>query len=267
MERLRDRISELKQKNGNLLVMTGAGISAESGIPTFRGQEGYWTIGSSVYQPEEMATNQMFSRKPWDVWKWYLYRARVCQDAEPNAGHDAIAGLERFFGERFHLITQNVDGLHLRAGSSTTQTYQIHGHIFSMRCQLECTGELLPLPGEVIGATDDALLKAQLRCPHCGSMTRPHVLWFDEYYNEKFYRFDSALAAAQVADLLLNIGSAGTTNLPNQVAYHVLEHGGTIVDINPAENRFSRMAEQSAGGLVYRRKSAEALHDLIKMLL
>ena len=81
--------------DGNITVLTGAGISAESGIPTFRGPEGYWTVGSAVYQPQEMATFQMFSRMPEEVWKWYLYRMGVCQAARPNDGHSALVAMEK----------------------------------------------------------------------------------------------------------------------------------------------------------------------------
>ncbi len=113
-----DWIATIRQHvppKSRLTVMTGAGISAESGIPTFRGPEGYWTVGSRSYHPQEMATFAMFRRRPDDVWQWYLHRATVCHQAEPNTGHIAIVALETLFGDRFTLITQNVDGLHLRA--------------------------------------------------------------------------------------------------------------------------------------------------------
>ena len=115
-------------------VLTGAGISAESGIPTFRGPEGYWTVGSAEYHPQEMATVRMFEQAPDDVWAWYLYRLGVCRRAQPNAGHLALVEMEALLGDRFTLITQNVDGLHLQAGNSPQRTFQIHGNISFMRC-------------------------------------------------------------------------------------------------------------------------------------
>ena len=99
-------------------MLTGAGVSAESGIPTFRGREGYWTVGSTEYHPQEMATLQAFEAMPEEVWRWYLYRLGACREAQPNQAHRAIVRLEERLGDRFCLITQNVDGLHLRAGSS-----------------------------------------------------------------------------------------------------------------------------------------------------
>ena len=132
--------------HGRLTVLTGAGISAESGIPTFRGPEGYWTVGSREYHPQEMATWAMFRRKPLEVWRWYLYRRHVCGTARPNEGHRALAEIERLFEDRFILITQNVDGLHLRAGSSPQRTFHIHGNVFFMRCAAECSRQIYPIP-------------------------------------------------------------------------------------------------------------------------
>ena len=117
-DRLQDIVQKFKDSRGNITVLTGAGISAESGIPTFRGRDGYWTIGSKEYHPQEMATFHMFTRRPLDVWAWYLYRKTVCAEAVPNAGHRALVELETLFLDRFCLITQNVDGLHLRAGNT-----------------------------------------------------------------------------------------------------------------------------------------------------
>ena len=109
-------------QGGPLVVVTGAGVSAESGIPTFRGKEGYWTVGSRVYQPQELATQAAFRRMPEEIWRWYLYRLGVCRAAAPNPGHVALVELERALGDRFLLVTQNVDGLHPRAGSSPGRT-------------------------------------------------------------------------------------------------------------------------------------------------
>src|SRR3954466_12730475 len=104
MERVLEACRALR--GGNVVVLTGAGISAESGIPTFRGKEGYWTIGAREYQPQELATWEAFQQMPWDVWAWYLYRRGVCRAAEPNAAHAAIVTLDGALGERFALITQ-----------------------------------------------------------------------------------------------------------------------------------------------------------------
>jgi len=105
---------EAAGKHGKVIGLTGAGVSAESGIPTFRGKEGYWTVGSRDYHPQELATHEAFTEMPWEVWAWYLYRRGVCRAAAPNAAHEAFVRLDKALGDRFALITQNVDGLHRR---------------------------------------------------------------------------------------------------------------------------------------------------------
>jgi NAD-dependent deacetylase len=265
---LESAVRGVAEKGGRVVVLTGAGISAESGIPTFRGPEGYWTVGSAEYRPEEMATHAMFSRFPDEVWQWYLYRLGVCRGAEPNDGHRAVVALEGIFGERFTLITQNVDGLHLRAGSSPERTFQIHGNISFMRCAAECGRDLFPIPdpvrpkdkGEPLSDED----RSELRCPHCGGRSRPHVLWFDECYDEDHYRFDSSIRAAVEADLLLTVGTSGATNLPMQVGRIAAERGAILLDVNPSRNPFSEMAER-AGGFFCSGTSGEWLPRIVAM--
>lgn len=252
--------------SGHITVLTGAGISAESGIPTFRGPEGYWTMGSKEYHPQEMATYEMFSRHPEEVWKWYLYRMDTCRRAEPNPGHWALVEMEDLLAGRYILITQNVDGLHLRAGSDPKTTYQIHGNIFFMRCAEQCRRKIYPLPQGLAGKNkDDVLTKAEaevLRCPDCGGWARPHVLWFDETYDEHYFRFNSAMAAAVKTDLLIVVGTAGATNLPNQVAGEVAAHGGVIINIDIEPNVFSRLAEATGRGFFIQQPSASALLEV-----
>ena len=240
---IRKMLATIARGDGRITVLTGAGISAESGIPTFRGPEGYWTVGSQVYQPQEMATFWMFTHQPDEVWKWYLYRMGVCARAEPNPGHLALAEMERRFGDRFTLITQNVDGLHLRAGNTPTRTYQI--------------------PDGVAAKTREERLtdsdRALLRCPLCGARSRPHILLFDESYNEHHYHFYSSLDTARRTALLIVVGTAGATNLPNQVAREVYQHDGVILDINIETNPFAQLAESSLQGFFLREPSAAAL--------
>ena len=254
------------ERHSRITALTGAGISAESGIPTFRGPEGYWTVGSRAYHPQEMATLAMFRQRPDDVWQWYLHRASVCHQAEPNAGHHAIATMADLIGDRFTLITQNVDGLHLRAGSPAPGTYQIHGNIFQVRCASACSSVLRPLPAALIGRRKEAPIddaeRILLTCPDCGERLRPHVLWFDEIYDEAYFRFRSSLATAAKTDLLLIVGTSGATNLPNQVAWTVLTNGGTIFDINPVPNPFSQMAQRSPGGQFIQAPSGRFLPEL-----
>lgn len=254
---LNHALARLRSKpDGRVVVLTGAGISAESGIPTFRGPEGYWQPGSHLvpeavrYRPEELATWAMFSRAPELVWPWYLYRRGVCRAAEPNAAHRALVDLERRLGGRFQLVTQNVDGLHARAGS--TGLFEIHGNIDTMRCLDEdgC-GALTPVPATLdVWPKDrpwDAAARAELVCDRCGGPARPHVLWFDETYDEPNYRWDSTHRAVNDADLLVVIGTAGATSLPNRMAQLAVARGVPIIDVNPNDNPFAEVAARSGG--------------------
>jgi len=239
---------------GPVLFLTGAGISAESGIPTFRGPEGYWTVGSRNYRPEELATRASFRQMPEEIWAWYLYRRSVCRNAEPNAAHLALADLEAELGDGFLLVTQNVDGLHLRAGNSLERTYQIHGNVDFHRCFAECSAPL-PLPvalGETWekGRAIDEATDAHLRCEHCQGPTRPHVLWFDESYDEENFRFQSSLQAIGEASLLVIVGTSGATNLPMQLAAQAYERGLPIVAIGPDDTPFTRLAEGGPGAFL-----------------
>jgi len=262
-------LKDFAKGSGRLTILTGAGISAESNIPTFRGPEGYWSIGSKEYQPQEMATYQMFSQRPDEVWKWYLYRVGVCGKARPNPGHYALVEMEKFFKNQFTLITQNVDNLHLRAGNSLEKTFQIHGNVFFMRCANECGMKIYPIPKDLkkkkkkenLTEKDHELLK----CPNCTSRTRPHVLWFDEMYNEHYYRYHSALKVAGKTDLLIVVGTSGATSLPNQVVWEVKHRDGTIIDINIEENIFSNIAQNSRQGCSIRQPSGAALPDILRV--
>lgn len=263
-------LKEIAQGSGNITVLTGAGISAESGIPTFRGPEGYWTVGAKEYHPQEMATHSMFVRNPDEVWKWYLYRLGVCQNAEPNPGHFALVEMEKRFKDRFTLITQNVDGLHLRAGNTLEKTFQIHGNVSYMRCSDECSTNiyLIPAPvspkakGEALTETD----RRHLQCPECGKRARPHVLWFDEAYNEHHYHFTSSLKVAQETALLIIVGTSGTTNLPSQVAWKAYKNNGVIIDVNIEANPFSNLALKSGRGYFIKEASAAAIPSILNAL-
>lgn len=255
---------------GRITVLTGAGISAESGIPTFRGPEGYWTVGSSVFQPQEMATLDMFRQKPREVWQWYLYRMGVCHRAKPNPGHMALVQLDSLFPDRFTLITQNVDNLHFRAGHRRINTLEIHGNVFYLRCSEECSPKAGPIPNKIgPKEKDDRITQTEwqrLHCPACGALLRPHVLWFDETYNERYYRSESAMEAARNTDLLIVAGTSGATNLPNMVVSEVYRHGGMIIDINIETNPFGRLADSYRFGTVLRQPSSQALPWITEQL-
>ena len=262
-------LQDFAHGSGRITILTGAGISAESGIPTFRGPEGYWTIGSKEYQPQEMATYSMFVKKPDEVWKWYLYRIGVCGKASPNSGHLSLVEMETLFKDRFTLITQNVDNLHLRAGSRLKKTFQIHGNVFFMRCAGECALKVYPIPEDLSRREKNKNLTEKdrnlLMCPDCGSRTRPHVLWFDEMYNEHFYRYHSALNVAGETELLIVVGTSGATNLPNQVVWEVKNRDGVIIDINIEENPFSNLALKSRRGFFLKQPSGKALPSILQV--
>ncbi len=250
-------------------MLTGAGVSAESGIPTFRGKEGYWTVGAREYHPQELATHEAFERMPWEVWAWYLYRRGVCRSAAPNAGHRALVRLGDTLPDRFALVTQNVDGLHSRAGSSDRHVMAIHGDIQRMRCARECVPDRFQIPDLVPalakGEPVSAEVKALLVCGTCGGMARPHVLWFDESYDEERYYFDTVRRIATEAALVIVAGTSAQTNLPWQVVTLGQRAGATIVDINLEDNPFGEIARRSGG--VVRGPAAAALTAIVDRLV
>jgi NAD-dependent deacetylase len=252
--------------DGPIVFLTGAGISAESGIPTFRGPEGYWRVGSRNYHPTEMATAEAFARMPDEVWRWYLFRRGVCRAAEPNAAHRALVELEGHLGDRFLLVTQNVDGLHLRAGQSPGRTYQIHGNIDFCRCADGCGPAVRPLPASLPEAWPSERLlveveRAMLRCA-CGARLRPHVLWFDESYDEPLYRYQSAMRAAQAAAALVVVGTSGATTLPARMCELVAARGAPLLVVDPEPTVFSELAERSRKGRFLRGAAAAVLPAL-----
>ena len=268
-KRLKHLLTEAFGSPGTFVFLTGAGISAESGIPTFRGPDGYWTFGSTVYQPEKMATYSMFRKNPRAVWHWYLYRQSICRKALPNAGHLALVDFEKQYADRFLLVTQNVDNLHLRAGQSPERTYQIHGNLFQVRCAAECGFGIEPMPEGIDYEISKALSEDQwrrLRCPQCGDLLRPHVLWFDEYYDEPHFRWESTMTAATTASLLITVGTSGATTLPAQVVELAHRRGAVTIDINIDENPFSRRADSYKRGLSIRMQSGSALPMLFALM-
>ncbi len=269
METAAELFCQAIQEEGNITVLTGAGVSAGSGIPTFRGPEGFWTVGSREYHPQEIATFSMFARDPESVWVWYLYRMGMCKKATPNAGHEALARLDSILGDRFTLITQNVDNLHIRAGSSESRTFEIHGNIFKTRCASACSEGIFPLPEDLSPKRRGEALtdkeKRSLRCPSCGGWLRPHVLWFDETYNERYFRFESAIHVAENTRLLITVGTTGATTLPNHITNLVFGNRGLMIDINIADNPFARLATQANRGIYVQGESSRILPKLVQV--
>jgi NAD-dependent deacetylase len=264
---LEERLIGFYRKTRKLTILTGAGLSSDSGIPTFRDKDGYWTVGSVNYMPEEMGTFKMFLKKPLEVWKWFLYRQTICSKAIPNIGHFAIKELEDIFGDRFKLISQNVDGLHFKAQSSRDKTYLIHGTLEKTRCGNECSSELYTFPDFPFNKGEDLSNEQidKLKCRKCGSFLRPNVLWFDERYNEKNFKLDSSLRTAKETGLLLIVGTSGATTLPQRIVESVLSRQGIIIDINPNENYFSEIAEKKKNGYSLNGKSSDILPEFVEL--
>ncbi len=266
---LKEKLIQVYKSDKRVTILTGAGVSAESGIPTFRGPEGYWTVGSTNFQPQDISTNRMLQSNPKEVWKWFLFRRGVCRAAEPNNGHHALVEMEKLLGDRFTLITQNIDGLHLRAGNSMERTFQIHGNLNYMRCTKPCSTKLHYIPDEFPfiqrneepSDTDWNLIV----CPDCGEPTRPHALLWDEYYNEEWYRWESSMNVGNQTDLLIIVGTEGATNLPSQIANLVSLNEKPIIDINIRNNKFSQMAQGSVGGFSIQEPSAEVLPEIVEV--
>lgn len=261
----------LQHTRGLVLWLTGAGVSAESGIPTFRGKEGYWQIGSRNHRPQELVTWRAFQQMPDDIWAWYLYRRGVCRAAVPNPAHRALVRAEQRRGDGFLLVTQNVDGLHLRAGNTPERTYQIHGNIDFMRCSRECLPAPIPIPTEIdftwkkgraIGNRERELL----RCPTCGARARPHVLWFDETYDEENFRFQSSIEAARTASVVMVIGTTGATSLPMHVGMIASQRGIPLVVVNPEPNPFSDIVRRTGQGAFLQGTAGQWVPRLVDLL-
>ena len=258
----------LASRRGDRVVfLTGAGLSAESGIPTFRGPEGYWTVGSTHYHPTEMATWRSFEAMPEEVWRWYCYRLGVCREAPPNVAHHALLKFDGARPEQSFLITQNVDGLHFRAGQSPDRMALVHGNIEQIRCDAHAPAVFWEHPAELRPTREDPFPRGMdyLHCPECGELGRPHVLWFDEYYSEELYRAETAMQQVQRCDVLVVVGTSGNTNLPRQAGALAQAVGATIIDINPQDNPFAELARQSGAAIVG--TATEILPELIDLLL
>jgi len=198
-----------------VVVLTGAGVSAESGVPTFRdAQTGLW----ARYNPQELATPQAFSRDPELVWRWYLWRRELVSKAEPNPGHLALVELEdRAPG--FTLVTQNVDGLHQRAGSLSV--IELHGNIVRTRCS-GC-GTLTDEPVDV----EDGLP----HCDSCGGLLRPDVVWFGE--SLPVGALQEAVEVCRSCDVCLSVGTSSVVQPAASLPYEALTGGAVLVEVNP----------------------------------
>jgi NAD-dependent deacetylase len=270
-ESLRRLLPRVSERSGKVVILTGAGIAAESGVSTFRGDDGMWQVGSRQYHPVELATWMAFQRMPADLWGWYLYRRARYHAAVPNAAHQAIAALERRLGNRCLLVTENVDGLHLRAGSSVDRTYQIHGNVDFARCAAECNPEIRRLPEDF--ARDwrwgqrpgDAELQ-ELTCPRCGNWLRPHVLWFDEPCDEHRFRSESSLRATSEAAVLVVAGATTAPALPTKMCHSAATRGVPLVVIDAESTALNEMAASTRNGLSIQGAATGVVPDVCEIL-
>ncbi len=212
-------------------VLTGAGISAESGVPTFRGAGGLWRH----YRPEELATQQAFMRDPKLVWEWYDWRRQRIALARPNPGHYALAALERRLAEGFTLVTQNVDGLHERAGNQ--RIWRLHGDIWLVRC----TG-----CGREERNFEAPLLELPPRCRDCGALLRPGVVWFGEPLPAD--ALEAGFTAARAAEVCLVLGTSSVVYPAALIPRCALEAGARIIEINLDPTDLSAAAHLSLRG-------------------
>lgn len=194
--------------------LTGAGISQESGLRTFRdAQTGLW----AQYRPEDLASPEAFKRDAKTVWDWYAWRRQAVAAVRPNPGHVALATMSRMLPS-FTLITQNVDGLHLMAGSP--DVIELHGNIQRVRCA-EC--------GRLAASWDDGGLEVP-RCSVCGGLLRPDVVWFGEPLPRE--NLERALAAARLCDVFLSVGTSGIVQPAASLAYAARNRGALLVEVN-----------------------------------
>ncbi len=224
----------------SVAVLTGAGISAESGVPTFRGEDGLWR----TYRAEDLATPEAFYRDPQLVWEWYDWRRGLIAGCRPNAAHHTLAQMERHLDD-LTLITQNVDGLHQMAGSRNV--VELHGSIWRMRCTQECQPpwEDRTVPLIVAGG-------ALPRCPKCGSLARPDVVWFGESLPGE--ALAAAWAAAQRCQVMLVVGTSAVVQPAASLPLLALRRGAYVVEINPQPTPLSDAAHE-----VIREPAASAL--------
>ena len=224
LTRAREKIEEAAR----IAVLTGAGISAPSGIPTFRDPGGLW----ENFKIEDYATPEGFARNPEEVWRWYAWRYRKIREAEPNEAHRLLAELERKKGDGFLLVTQNIDGLHQRAGSK--RVIELHGSIHRARCTICDYRAELPPPED---------LAIPPKCPRCGALLRPDVVWFGELLPPG--AFEAAVAAFRSADVALVVGTSAVVEPAASLGRLAKHAGAYLIEVNPEETPLTPLADLS----------------------
>ncbi len=225
MNEIITKSAEIIKNAKYLVVLTGAGISAESGIPTFRGKDGLW----KNYNAMDLATPEAFTRDPKLVWEFYTYRQKIIQNTKPNAAHEILKKWENE-GILKYVITQNVDGLHERTGLKNI--LRLHGYIWGVKCtKCDYKGEL-DKPAEGIP-----------KCPKCNAMLRPDVVWFGESLDPDI--INRAYEEFSKADVALIIGTSAVVYPAAYLPYIVREKNGKIIEINPNKTPLTEYATVS----------------------
>jgi NAD-dependent deacetylase len=229
-------------------VLSGAGISAESGVPTFRDDKnGLW----AKYDPYELSSTQGWQRNPERVWGWYLWRHYLVADVAPNDGHRAIADWQN--NADVTVVTQNVDDLHERAGS--TPVHHLHGSLFEFRCA-RCA---LPYTEALPEMTEPALEVEPPVCGSCGGLIRPDIVWFGEPLPDEPWRH--AVEATQAADVVVVVGTSAIVYPAAGLPELALARGTVVIEVNPEPTPLSRNAT-----ICIRESASQALPDLLERL-
>ncbi len=242
-ERLKRVADEIK-KAKSVAVLTGAGISKASGIPTFRDKDGLW----KKFSFSQFATYQAFRKNPKEVWSWYNYRKKIIKQAKPNPAHEALAELEQRFKENFTLITQNIDNLHYLAGNRNI--IELHGNIFKVKCTI-CDRVY----------TDDKIYSEEElppKCKYCGGLLRPFVVWFGENLDRDL--LDEAIKSA-TSDVFLCIGTSGAVQPAASLPKIAHDMGRFVAEFNIDYSGISIYADE-----VVIAEVTESLPQLIKLL-
>jgi NAD-dependent deacetylase len=227
-----DRLAEQIKAAERLTILTGAGVSAASGVPTFRGPEGLWRR----YRPEDLATPEAFARDPQLVWEWYAWRRETIGACQPNAAHDVIARWSRTRGAL--ALTQNVDDLHVRAG--TKGLVRLHGSIWELSCWSRCANGSTAWRDERVPLPD-----LPPRCPHCGGLARPAVVWFGESLGVDDV---NAAVAATACNVFLTVGTSAVVYPAAGLVHQAKYQGAFTAEINMEETPASSLVDVSLAG-------------------
>jgi NAD-dependent deacetylase len=229
-------------------VLSGAGISAESGVPTFRDDKtGLW----ARFDPYELSSTDGWERHPERVWAWYLWRHHLVGRVEPNGGHHAVAAWQDYADVT--VITQNVDNLHERAGSQSV--HHLHGSLFEFRCA-QCG---TPYTDELPAMPEPALEETPPRCSRCGGLVRPSIVWFGEALPDEPWQ--KAVEAVATADVLVVVGTSGIVYPAAGLPDLALARGAVVVEVNPEPTPLSDSAT-----LTVRDSASRALPELLQRL-